>query len=264
MRFLNFAKRLGAKSVLAKIVAMVSLATASMGAMAFPDEEEVYDLLSRQSGHEVQGLQRIQANKPWYGVRFSEYPETVFFTVRDGSFFTSVDKSGRVGYYTYDLRPVYPGHPNFSKLAKKALANVGNDAFIDVTFGQPLKTAYIITDPQCPYCIKLEKIIRSNFTPRDNVRFRFLFMPLESKPGSRDIATKIYCSPNRTQALLNWYATFKIDGPTPPVTCKARASESMLWSSFMGLSSVPTIFFQDGEMMTNGFNAQTIRAKLGL
>jgi len=99
----------------------------------------------------------------------------------------------------------------------------------------------IFTDPNCPFCKRLEKEMQHV----DNVTvYSFVLAIL---PGSPEKAKNIWCSPNPGKALRNAL----LDGITPPKAkpCDTRPlAEVSRLAEKLRINGTPAIVFEDGTM----------------
>lgn len=97
------------------------------------------------------------------------------------------------------------------------------------------------TDPNCPYCKRLEKEVQNV----DNVTvYRFVLAIL---PGSEEKTKNIWCSPNREKA---WRDAL-LNGVTPPkaAPCDTKALQEVAkLAQKLRINGTPAILFEDGTM----------------
>ena len=99
----------------------------------------------------------------------------------------------------------------------------------------------VFTDPNCPYCKRLEKEIEKL---KDVTVYRFVLAIL---PGSPEKAKNIWCAPDRNRA---WHAAL-VDGITPPKSrpCDMKGlDETAKAAEKLGINGTPALIFADGEM----------------
>lgn len=113
----------------------------------------------------------------------------------------------------------------------------------------------IFTDPNCPFCKRLEKEMQNV----DNVTvYRFILAIL---PGSGEKAKNIWCSPNRDKA---WRDAL-LNGVTPPKTGPCDTSglvEVAKLAEKLRINGTPAIIFQDGTMNPGLMPSDEIESKL--
>jgi thiol:disulfide interchange protein DsbC len=99
------------------------------------------------------------------------------------------------------------------------------------------------TDPNCPYCRKLEQ----EFTQVDDVTIHVFLYPIlsaESMPKSKSV----WCSPDRTKAWLD--LMLKNIQPTAAATCDTPIEKVVSLGRKYKVESVPTIIFANGERLS--------------
>lgn len=118
-------------------------------------------------------------------------------------------------------------------------------------------TFYVFSDPNCPFCVELERSLA-----KLDGDLQPVVIPLGYKPGSRDLAAAVLCSENPAKA---WRSAL-IEGVAP----KAGACEKGLQAvdSNMALfhrlqmSSTPTMVSAKGSVIVGSGNPETIKLAL--
>lgn len=100
----------------------------------------------------------------------------------------------------------------------------------------------VFTDPDCPYCKRLEQ----SLTQLDNVTvYVFLYPLAELHPKAPEVARSIWCSADRVKAwddyMLNKTA------PTAAGTCPNPVDKVVEYGKGKRISGTPTLFFEDGR-----------------
>jgi thiol:disulfide interchange protein DsbC len=165
---------------------------------------------------------------PWPGV----------FEVVMGANLAYVDESGQ--YFLF-------GHL-FDMKAQRDLTAERKDAQTRVDFaalpladavkdvrGNGARTLAIFSDPDCPYCLKLETEIKSL---TDVTIYTFL-MPIASlHPGARSKAIAVWCSRDRVAA---WRALMLRDETSPARECPHPVDRNIALGERLGISGTPTL-----------------------
>lgn len=129
-----------------------------------------------------------------------------------------------------------------------------HDAFKEVK-GNGSRRVALFTDPNCPYCKRLEKEMQhvGNVTV-----YRFILAIL---PGSEEKAKNIWCSANREKAwrdaLLNGISPAK----ARPCDTKALTEVAKL-AEKLGINGTPAIVFEDGVINPGAMPAEEIEQQL--
>ncbi|HET7598342.1 MAG TPA: DsbC family protein [Burkholderiales bacterium] len=101
------------------------------------------------------------------------------------------------------------------------------------------KIAYF-TDPNCPYCRKLEPDLEK----LDNVTIYFFLYPVLGK-DSHEKAQAVWCSKDRSKTWDDWMLRRK----TPPAVaaCDTPIEKIIAFGRRKGITGTPTLFLANGE-----------------
>jgi len=114
----------------------------------------------------------------------------------------------------------------------------------------------IFTDPECPYCKKLEVELKH---AQGMKIYTFLF-PLESlHPDARAKSKAIWCAENKHEALLQVMLEGKI---LPKATCDTPIAANMALAAKLGISGTPTLIAGDGRKRSGASTAAQLKAWL--
>ena len=125
------------------------------------------------------------------------------------------------------------------------------------TKGTPKHTLYVFTDPQCPYCRKLEETLNQ----LQDVRIYTFLSPLVTlHPEAREVAARIWCAKNPIKA----FEAVMLDGQT--LTTKAQCETPILKNEALmqklGIKGTPTLFLENGERLTGALDIEKLRKVL--
>jgi thiol:disulfide interchange protein DsbC len=116
----------------------------------------------------------------------------------------------------------------------------------------------VFSDPDCPFCKRLEQNELSNIT--DVTIYTFL-MPLEQlHPDAANKAKAIWCAPDRSKAWQDWALNNQL--PKKTANCEAPIEKVANLAKRLGVTSTPTIFFADGKRMLGAYPAAEIEKAL--
>ena len=107
--------------------------------------------------------------------------------------------------------------------------------------GDGKRTLYIFTDPDCPYCQKLEQYM----TAIDNVTVYLFPFPLKTlHPQAEEIANKIWCAKNQYEAWEDYMLHRKApknsgQGSTP-------IQKNLILGQKLQINGTPTLFLKNG------------------
>ena len=117
------------------------------------------------------------------------------------------------------------------------------DQAIKVVKGNGERKVAVFSDPDCPFCRKLEKEGLATIT--DVTVYTFLF-PLEGlHPKAADKAKVIWCSPDRVKAWNDWILNGQL--PKGSAECTTPLEKNAALGRKLGISSTPTLIFENGK-----------------
>lgn len=186
------------------------------------------------------------------------YPSTrisdVHATAIDGIYEVVMGKN--IGYTNSEGRYFMFGHI-FDMTTQQDVTQQRIDALNVVNFAQlPLEDAIktvrgkgqrvlaVFSDPDCPYCRKLEHEL-----PRlDNVTIYTFLMPLDGlHPESSKKAKAIWCSTNQSQALDNYMMNDEM--PDMSKTCDNPIERNVQLGQKLNINGTPTLISGDGRVL---------------
>ena len=190
---------------------------------------------------------------PWPGV----------FEVVMGANLAYVDESGQ--YFLFGHLFDMKAQRDLTAERKDAQTRVDfaslplTDAVKDVR-GNGARTLAIFSDPDCPYCLKLETEIKSL---TDVTIYTFL-MPIASlHPGARSKAIAVWCSRDRVAA---WRALMLHDmqpnDASPARDCPHPVDRNIALGERLGISGTPTLVAADGRILPGAASRAQIEAWL--
>ena len=134
---------------------------------------------------------------------------------------------------------------NFSELPLK-------DAIKEVR-GKGQRKLVVFSDPDCPYCKKLERDL-----PRlDNVTIYTFPFPLEGlHPDAPQKAKSIWCSAKRQSAWHDYLVSNK--QPIASPDCENPIDRNIQLGQKLGINGTPTLVAEDGRVMPGAASADQI------
>ncbi|HKQ24498.1 MAG TPA: DsbC family protein [Burkholderiales bacterium] len=111
----------------------------------------------------------------------------------------------------------------------------------------------VFSDPDCPYCKRLEK----SFTKLDNVTIHIFLYPLkELHPKATDVARAIWCSPDRVKV----WDDYMLRGVAPKSAgnCDNPVDKIVEFGQSKRISGTPTLFFADGKRVPGAIPIEQI------
>lgn len=128
------------------------------------------------------------------------------------------------------------------------------DQAVKVVRGNGSRKLVVFSDPDCPFCKRLEQRELVNIT--DITVYTFLY-PLEQlHPDAAKKSKAIWCSADRGKAWMDWVLNNQlVKGTTNcdnPIDNLAKLGRSL------GVTSTPTLIFADGKRMLGAYPAAEI------
>lgn len=171
--------------------------------------------------------------------------EKFSFLIAEGHLVDSKSKKDVTGERLADLSKV-----DFSALPL--------DQAVKVVKGNGSRKMAVFSDPDCPFCKRLEQNELVNIT--DVTIYTFLY-PLEQlHPDAANKAKAIWCAADRSKAWQDWALNNQL--PKKSANCDAPIEKVAALAKRMGVTSTPTIFFADGKRMLGAYPAAEIEKAL--
>jgi len=125
------------------------------------------------------------------------------------------------------------------------------DAMTEVR-GNGKRTLVIFSDPDCPYCKKLEVDIAN----LNDITMHTFLMPIASlHPQARAKAINVWCAPNRIHV---WHALMRQNQPVASATCDHPVDRNIALAERLGISGTPTLIAADGRVMAGAADVAQI------
>ncbi len=116
-----------------------------------------------------------------------------------------------------------------------------------LTLGNPEATQqiFVFTDPHCPYCIKLHKVLKEAVKENPDLAFHTKLIPLKTH---KDIIQTIICNKSMEQLEMAFSGQ-----PLPETSCETDAIEkNSEMAGKLGISGTPTLILPNG-LISPGF-----------
>lgn len=115
----------------------------------------------------------------------------------------------------------------------------------------------VFSDPDCPYCKRLEQSLASI----DNVTIYTFLYPLEQlHPNAPEVARSIWCSPDKVKAWDDYM--LRKTAPKAAGSCKNPVDTIVKYGQDRQIKGTPTLFFTDGTRVPGAIPLDQIEAKL--
>jgi thiol:disulfide interchange protein DsbC len=145
------------------------------------------------------------------------------------------------------------------ELTRVDFASLPLDKAIKVVKGNGSRKLVVFSDPDCPYCKKLEQKDLVGIT--DVTIYTFLY-PLESlHPDAANKSRAIWCAPDRSKAWQEWILNGQL--PKGTASCDAPIDDVTELGSKLGITSTPTLIFANGKRLLGAYPAKEIEKIMG-
>ncbi len=182
--------------------------------------------------------------------------------------FHYVDKDGEVLFIRDDLSVLISGNVIDLTTNRSMLIDIKarNPRRVDVSklnvadaihFGHGSKRLYVFSDPDCPYCRSLQPEIDKL---HDVEVFLFPFPLTGLHPGAKDVASSIWCQPDRAAAWDDYVV--RHISPKPTAACASPIDRNVALASAIGLRATPTIVLPNGVVIEGGEMADRLQAQV--
>lgn len=139
------------------------------------------------------------------------------------------------------------------ELTRIDFASLPLDQAVKVVKGNGSRKLVVFSDPDCPYCKRLEQKELMNIN--DVTIYTFLY-PLEQlHPDAANKSRAIWCAPDRAKAWQDWVLNGQL---TKAETCDNPLAKNAELGRKLGVTSTPTLFFSDGRRMLGAYPAKDI------
>jgi thiol:disulfide interchange protein DsbC len=129
---------------------------------------------------------------------------------------------------------------------------------IKVVKGNGSRKLVVFSDPDCPFCKRLEQKELSNIN--DVTIYTFLF-PLENlHPDAENKAKAIWCAPDKSKAWTDWVLNSQL--PKTSASCDTPLDKTAILGRNLNVVSTPTLFFANGKRMLGAQPYQDIEKGL--
>ena len=144
------------------------------------------------------------------------------------------------------------------ELTRVDFASLPLDKAIKVVKGNGSRKLVVFSDPDCPYCKKLEQKDLIGIT--DVTIYTFLY-PLDGlHPDAGKKSRAIWCAPDRNKAWQDWI----LNGQLPKAaSCHTPVDDIAELGQKLGITSTPTLVFSSGKRLLGAYPAKDIERELG-
>ncbi len=133
------------------------------------------------------------------------------------------------------------------------------DLAIKVVKGNGSRKMAVFSDPDCPFCKRLEQ---NELVELNDVTIYTFLTPLDQlHPDASNKSKLIWCAPDRAKAWQDWILMGSL--PKKPNTCDAPLEKIAALAKKYAVTSTPTLFFADGKRLTGAYPSAEIDKALG-
>ncbi|CUB08105.1 DsbC family protein [Tepidiphilus thermophilus] len=124
--------------------------------------------------------------------------------------------------------------------------------------GDGSRKLYVFSDPDCPFCQRLE---RETMPKLDNVTIYTFLYPLEElHPDAKRKAEAIWCAKDRAKAWDDFMKSGKL--PDQETRCDNPVERNIQLGRSLGINGTPTIIMGDGSMVPGFVPASELERRL--
>jgi thiol:disulfide interchange protein DsbC len=202
-----------------------------------------------------------------------KYPATNFVSVRESPVngIYEVVTGRNIAYTDEDARyMIFGGHiydmheqkdltaERLSEINRIDVTKLPLEDAIKTTKGDGSRTLYVFTDPDCPFCQRLE---RETFTEINNVTIYTFLYPMESlHPGAQKKSAAIWCAEDKSKA----WREFIDNGTIPSTACQSTSIDrNIRLGSELNINGTPTIILGDGRIVAGFVPAKKLEQMMG-
>jgi thiol:disulfide interchange protein DsbC len=212
---------------------------------------------SQDASHLLERLQTLYPSTRISAIHPTAWPGV--FEVAMGANLAYVDATGRYFLFghLYDMRQ----QRDLTAERKNAMARIDfgslplADGLTEVR-GKGTRTLAIFSDPDCPYCRRLETELRG----LDDITIHTFLMPLASlHPGAHAKAVSVWCATDR---LSTWQALMLRDALPPQADCPHPVDRNIALGEQLGINGTPTLIAGDGRVLAGAASREQIESWL--
>ncbi len=145
-----------------------------------------------------------------------------------------------------------------AELSKIDFASLPLDRAIKVVKGNGSRKMVVFSDPDCPFCKRLEQQSLKDVT--DVTIYTLLYPLAQLHPDAPHKSALIWCAPDRAKA----WTDFMLDGKLPAndAKCDTPLAEIAELGARNGISGTPGIVFSNGKLVPGAIPREQIEAEL--
>ncbi len=151
-----------------------------------------------------------------------------------------------------------------NKLSKKQVHEL--EKYVAFTYGNKGKVVYLFTDPECPFCQRLEPTLKK-LADEGKIQVKVILYPLPFHPHAKEKSVAIVCqnigweglkknfwTEDRMKNLENWQCE----------KGKSLVEKSLEAAKKYGVSGTPTMITEDGKKVVGALPEPMLKKELGI
>jgi len=144
-----------------------------------------------------------------------------------------------------------------SKLTPQQLERL--ETLVAFKEGKGKKEIYLVTDPDCPFCKRLEKVLQELIN-EEKITVKVIFLPLDRlHPRAKEKAIAIICDRKGFGELLVGYTS---SNQCPEGKTKVEEAQKFLFS--LGIRGTPVLILPDGRILQGAIPKKQLEKFLGI
>lgn len=144
------------------------------------------------------------------------------------------------------------------ELTRVDFSSLPLDKAIKVVKGNGSRKLVVFSDPDCPYCKKLEQKDLLGMT--DVTIYTFLYPLEELHPDAANKSRAIWCASDKAKAWQDWMLNSQL--PKAKDNCEAPVDDVASLGRKLNITSTPTLIFANGKRVLGAYPAKEIEKLL--
>ncbi len=141
-----------------------------------------------------------------------------------------------------------------AELTKVDFSSLPLEKAIKVVKGNGSRKIAVFSDPDCPFCKRLEQ---NELSKIDNVTIYTFLYPIDQlHPDASNKSKVIWCAEDRSKAWTDWVVNGQLAKNAN--TCPTPIDDIAALAKKLGVASTPTLIFADGHRMLGAYPAEEI------
>lgn len=146
------------------------------------------------------------------------------------------------------------------ELSKIDFSKLPLEQAVKVVKGNGARRIAVFSDPDCPYCKRLEQ---QELSKIDNVTIYTFLYPLEQlHPDATRKSRLIWCAQDRAKAWQDWVLNSQL--PKNAGDCETPLPKIAELGRSLGVNSTPTIFLSNGRRVQGSYPAEELERLMGM